>query len=285
MAIYLCTLINWEKKMANYLIAVDMEGVHGVVGEAYKGLLSELAEYKKAVVSATGEVNAAARALFDSGAENVYLWDNHGGKDNLYMELIDSRVKKVDPPKEMITRLDFLKDINVKGIIFIGYHSREGSINGVLAHTYSSVNIQYVKINGKPVGEIDVDSTIASFFGVPALFVASDDVCVNQAKEYDGRIETVITKIGTGRNSAIFRPTEVVLSEIYDGVKKAAKFDYKPVKHEFPMEIEVRHTRVESAAWILEEKKKELGDRIAFGDDAHILKATVNDLHEFRLVV
>ncbi|MBO4594623.1 MAG: M55 family metallopeptidase [Clostridia bacterium] len=271
--------------MKNYLIAVDLEGVHGVVGEANKGLTEDTDEYKKAVVSATSEVNTVAKSLFDNGAGKVYIWDNHNGGDNLFTELIDSRVESVYPIKEMKTRLNFLADINVNGIIYIGYHAREGSINGVLAHTYNSSAIQYIKVNGKPVGEIDVDSTIASFFGVPAIFVASDDVCVAQAKEYDERIETVITKFGTGRNSANFRRTEIVLSEIYDGVKKAMTFDFKPVRYEFPMEIEVRYTRMESAYRKLEEQTPKFADRISFAGDAHTIKATVNDLDEYRLIV
>ena len=43
-----------------YLIAVDLEGVHGVVGEPYKGLTSDHEEYAKAVENATDEVNEAA---------------------------------------------------------------------------------------------------------------------------------------------------------------------------------------------------------------------------------
>ena len=39
------------------LIAVDLEGVHGVVGEPYKGLLRELPDYAKAVENATKEVS------------------------------------------------------------------------------------------------------------------------------------------------------------------------------------------------------------------------------------
>ena len=270
--------------MADFLIAVDMEGVHGVVGEPNKGLMVDLVDYKKAVVAATGEVNAVAKGLFEAGAGKVYLWDNHGGLDNLFMELIDSRVKKVDPPKEMKSRLGFLKDINVSGIVYIGYHSREGSLNGILAHTYNSSAIQYVKVDGKPVGELEFDSMIASFYGVPAIFAASDDVCIGQVKEYDQRITTVITKIGKGRNAAEFRPAEVVLSEIYEGVKKAAKNLYAPITEKYPKKIEIRYTRTERAAYAISEKKDIFGNRMRYGEDAHIVETEVHSVDELRLV-
>ena len=274
-----------------YLIAVDMEGVHGVEGVKYTGqspyyaIAKDSTEYAKAVVSATDEVNTVSRALFDNGAEKVYLWDNHGGRDNLYMELVDSRVEKVDPPKEMATRLNFLADINVDGIIFIGYHSRAGSINGILCHTYNGLEIQYIKIDGKQVGELDIDSMIASVFGVPAIFCASDDVCLKQVKEYDARITTVQTKTGKGRTSAIFRPTEVVLSEIYDGVKKAMANRYPPIERKFPLRLEKRFTKMELAAYYYELNKERFGERLCFGDDANTLCATVNDIDELRALV
>lgn len=277
--------------MLNFLIAVDMEGGHGVQGEKYTGQEPYYAigkgtdEYTKALISATSEVNEAVKALFDSGADNVYIWDNHGAKDNLFMELVDSRAIKVNPPKEMKSRLGFLADIGVKGIIFLGYHSKAGSFNGIMSHTYNSKEIQFIKINGKQVGELDIDGTIAAVYGVPALFAASDDVCVGQVKEYDERIETVITKIGRGRTSAEYRPAEVVLSEIYEGVKRAAGKNYPPVKAEFPMDVEIRYTRVELAEYCLSIKKEVFGDRIFYGEDANTLKARVNDVDELRIMV
>ena len=275
----------------NYLIAVDMEGVHGVQGEPYHGqepyfaIGKDTREYFKAVVSATEEVNTAAKALFDSGAESVYLWDNHGGRDNLFLELVDSRVKKVDPPKEMKTRLNFLREINVSGIVFIGYHSREGSLNGVLSHTYNGIAYQYVKVDGKTVGELEFDSTIAATYGVPALFAASDDVCIGQVKEYDPRVVTVITKIGKGRTLAEYRPAEVVLSEIYEGVLRAAGNVNKPLPVTFPKELEVRYSRTETAAYFYEMRKEIFGDRLCYGEDAHILKTTANNVDEMRLLL
>ena len=58
-----------------YLIAVDLEGAHGVVGEPYIGLKPGMAEYDLAVRNVTEEVNAAIDALFDSGADEVFVWD------------------------------------------------------------------------------------------------------------------------------------------------------------------------------------------------------------------
>ena len=59
------------------MIAVDLEGVHGIVGEPYKGLLREIPDYQRAVENATKEVNAVVAALADGGVEEIWVWDNH----------------------------------------------------------------------------------------------------------------------------------------------------------------------------------------------------------------
>ena len=66
-----------------YLVAVDLEGIHGVVGTPYEGLVFGSQEYEKAVENAIDEVNAVVKGLFEGGANLVAVWDNHGGKKNL----------------------------------------------------------------------------------------------------------------------------------------------------------------------------------------------------------
>jgi D-amino peptidase len=65
-----------------FYIAVDCEGPACVVGEPGKGLGSG-ENYRFACLQATREANAAARALFDAGAQEVVVWDAHGTGVNL----------------------------------------------------------------------------------------------------------------------------------------------------------------------------------------------------------
>ena len=265
-----------------YLIAVDLEGAHGIVGEPYMGLSTQLADYKKAVENVTKEINAAVKALYDSGATGVYVWDNHGNLDNLDFSKIDARAKKVKPISNSIGRLDFLKDRSIKGMLLIGYHSREGTLNGVLAHTYSSKDIQYYKLNGKAIGEFDFDGIIAQEFGVPTIFLSSDDVCVKQFKQTYPQAATAVTKIGKGRNEAEFLPVEQVLTDIYNGVCKAVSTNVSTGKPSFPYTLEVRYTRTEYAASVFEKLRAE-GLAVEYGEDAHILTATINNVQELRM--
>ena len=265
--------------MKKYLIAVDLEGVHGVVGEEMKGLSSSPKEYVKAVESATIEINAAARALFDSGATDVYVWDNHGGKDNLDFSKIHSMVKKLSVDRSK-PRMYFMEDYQFAGVLFIGYHAKDGTL-GVLAHTYNSSQNQYFKINGKQLGEFDFDACFAGEYGVPAIFVAGDDVFLAQALESCSTIVTVVTKYANGRNAAEFRLRADVEKEIYEKVKLALKGNHLAVRFAFPCQFEVRYTRMERAVYLLKTFENELLD-LRYGEDAHVLKMTANKTSDLK---
>lgn len=261
-----------------YLIACDLEGIHGVVGEPYKGLLRELDDYQVAIRNAEKEINAAARALFDSGATKVALWDNHGGGHNIDENNIDCRVTHVyHVPKK--PRFDFVREHNFAGIVFLGYHAREGTLGAVLAHTYSSVSIQYVKLDGKPIGELELDSYICAYHGIAPIFAASDDLCIKQFNELAPEAVSVITKYAKGRNAAEFIDSDTVTKAIYDGVSEATKKPLQPVLYSTPAFAEIRYTRMEKAAEIYA-KAIEMGIPVKYGEDAHILHFTFERLDD-----
>jgi D-amino peptidase len=263
-----------------YLIACDLEGIHGVVGEPYKGLLTSIPDYQVAVTNAEKEINAVAKALFDCGATKVVLWDNHGGMVNVNQANIDSRVQHVDIEAiRRQARYEFVKEHNFAGILYLGYHSREGTLNGVLAHTYSSVDIQYVKINGKAVGELEIDSYICAKYGIPTIFIASDDICVSQFKETVPNISSVVNKIAKGRNAADFIDEDKVLQDLYSGVCEAVKQQSPIVSVDEPINLEIRYTRTERAVEKIKLAQQK-GTPVKYGDDAHILLFEVDKIDD-----
>lgn len=268
--------------MKNYAIFLDLEGVHGVVGIPNDGL-GDIPDYYIATYTAVTEVNAAVKALFDEGADNVYVWDNHGGGNNIDFSRVDKRAKKIEIVNNPLTRIDFIESLDLSGVVYLGYHAREGTLNAVLAHTYSSSDIQYYKFNGKPFGEFDMDCVFCSHYGVPALFAAGDDICINQMLENSPHIQTAITKIALGRNKAQYLDDGKVLQDIYDGVRKSVhtKHDLYPLS--FPCQIEVRYTRMELAEFYYQRNTKEFGLKVDYLEDAHTLTATIKDINELRM--
>ncbi len=265
-----------------YLIALDLEGVGGVVGVPYSGLKKESEGWYQARAQAVLEVNTVAKALFDTGASLVALWDNHGGGNNLDYSLLDERIELIVPDKSKI-RQAFGQIYGFDAMYFLGYHAMEGTLGAVLAHTFNSSEIQYMKINGKLVGEIEIDKYYAGENGYAPVFFAGDDKACLEAQNAIPGIVTVETKKGISRNKAILRDNDSLLTELYEKAKLAAKIQTKPEKLAFPLAFEVRYTRMETAEKAFEEA---LGDGVVscYQGDAHTVLFVVENIVQFDSV-
>ncbi len=201
-----------------FMIAVDCDGPACVVGEPGKAL-SDSRDMGFAREQATRETDAAARALFDAGAEKVVVWDNHGAGANLVFDRLDSRC-------EILLGTGFsrrfpLLDESYAGVLMVGYHAMEGTPCGVLAHTYSPYAYREIRVNGVPVGEMAIDAAVAGELGVPLIFVSSDRKGCEEARRFMPWVLTVETKIGYGRTCAWSRHPREVEDEIYQNVQRA----------------------------------------------------------------
>ena len=260
-----------------YLVAVDLEGIHGVVGEPYE-TLTDSKDYGVAIEGAICEINTVVAALFECGATKVVVWDNHGAGKNIDFFKLDPRIQCADWRKDPF-RFDFVKQHNFAAAILLGYHAREGTLGGVLAHTYSSKKIQYLKLDNRPIGELEADTYILGEHGIPVIMVASDNFAVEQMRDLSPKVTTVTTKFGKNRNEALLKSREEVLAELDHGVRVALKNGVTPITYSFPAHAEVRFTRMEDAAKKLTTLK--LPDAMPeFGEDAHTLTFKVTRANE-----
>src|SRR5699024_3918848 len=128
------------------------------VGTPGEGLSYGSANAAFAAREVLQEANAAARALFDCGAQRVILWDNHGGGVNFDYHQLDPRCEialgRFHPRFPGI-------DESFAGILFIGYHASASTKDAALSHTYSSKTYQYYRINGRDVGEMEIDAAFS----------------------------------------------------------------------------------------------------------------------------
>ena len=279
--------VTYEKENTMYkriLLALDLEGVNNVVGEPYLGLSKDSEGWRIARAQAALEINAAAEALFAAGAEKVALWDNHGGGGNVEPSMLDERIEllSVDP---CAPRMSFAKG-KFDAICYFGYHTMEGTLGGVLAHTMSSVTVQYYKLNGKYIGEVDMDSYIAASQGMPSVFFAGGDLTCLQAKRSVPSIVTVVTKKELGRNKAEFRDNGELLSEIKEKIGEAINREIEVKPLAFPAVFEKSFKRVEDAEkYILSLTDKGIDaeylcDEI-LGRDAHTVVSKVYNIDQF----
>jgi D-amino peptidase len=244
----------------NFAIACDLEGIGGVVGFPNEGLGTTSKQYLFAIRQAAREVNSAVKALYDSGADKVFVWDNHNGSLNLDYAELDRRVDIIAGVGAR-HRWPGLYDKNINGVLFIGYHPMADTYAGILSHTCSSVTYQYVKLNGVSMGEMEIDAASAGrLLGAPAIFTSSDDKGVAQAKKSMPWIKSVVTKEALGRNLAVLKHPYRVVDEIYEQVVEAVR-DIDSMKlYEIsdPVEVEMRFLRLEDAEKVYKSKRRQV---------------------------
>ncbi len=229
-----------------FVVAVDCEGPACVVGSP-GGSLTDSRNFAFARLQATREADAAARGLFDAGATQVIVWDNHGGSLNLDYDLLDERC-------DIALGVGFPHrwpglDATFSGVLFVGYHAMDNTADANIAHSFSSAAYQWMKVDGVEVGEMAIDAAVAGLLGVPPLFCASDDKAVQEAAHFFPGIETVTTKTGFGWNAAVSKHPRRVVREIYKGVQRAVarRETSRPFQLPSPMTYEIRYKRIEHA--------------------------------------
>ena len=127
--------------------------------------------------------------------------------------------------------------------MFIGYHSRKGTLHGVLSHTISGRAIDKVTINGMEAGETAINAAIAGYHGVPLVFVSGDLAVTKETKELNPNIETVAVKEAVSRTAAKCLNPKVARELIKKGAAKALgkKGSIEPFTFEPPINVTVKY--------------------------------------------
>ena len=209
-------------------ISVDMEGITGVVNGDDASRDGKDYDYFRQTM--TREANAAIEGALAAGASEIIVRDSHGTALNLLPEMLNRNSKLLrdwsEGPMYMMEGIDESFD----AAIFVGYHARAGTTNGVLDHT-SSGNVTDVSINGLSMPETGYNALMAGYHNVPVVFVAGDKAVCDQAEELLGTVETVAVKEGIGAAALNLHP-EVAREQIQAGVERALRNldDYEPYK-------------------------------------------------------
>jgi D-amino peptidase len=205
------------------LIASDMEGITGVTN--WDQVDPNHAEYPRFRRLMTNDINAAIRGAFISGADEILVTDGHDRGTNILLEELDPRAHLICgdfTPLAMIQGVDQ----GVDGVIFVGYHARAGSQNGILDHTWSSKRVANLWLNDILVGEYGLNGAVAGHFNVPVLMLSGDQTACAQASELLGNIETAVVKKAVSRMAAECLPLQAT-GEL---IKKAAAQAVKRLK-------------------------------------------------------
>lgn len=188
----------------------------------------------------TGEINAAVQGFLDGGATEVIVWDGHDGSQTLSALTIDPRAKLIIGALSTT----MLMERKYGAVAFVGQHARANSPHGVMAHSYSSLGIQNMLMNGKPVGEVETRTALAGWFGTPVIFLSGDQVAAEQLHAIVPDAEIAVVKEGLSNYACISLSAEGARHLIRERAAAAArKMDrIKPYRVEGPVTIEVEST-------------------------------------------
>ncbi len=209
-----------SEKGLRVFISVDMEGISGAVNWEEMRRNDMDYDYFRNVM--TREASAAVAGAYDGGATYVVVRDSHGSARNILPEELDKRALLLRDwsggYKAMMEGIDATFD----AVVFIGYHDKAGTPNGIMAHTMSSARIEDVSINGVSLPEAGINALIAGTYDVPVAFLAGDQAICDRAEKMFPGITTVSTKQGIGTAELGKHPT-LARREIRAGVAKALK--------------------------------------------------------------
>jgi D-amino peptidase len=195
-----------------------MEGITGVVN--WDQVTPGHYEYPRFRKLMTQDVNAAIAGAFEGGATEVVVADGHWHGTNILIEELDSRARLNSSTSAPFSMMQGIGE-DVDGVIYLGYHARQGSQNAVLDHTWSSKCIANLWLNETLVGEFGLNGALAGYFGVPVIMVTGDQTACAQTVELLGEIVSVVVKQATGRTSAECLGPEITHKMITDGARRA----------------------------------------------------------------
>lgn len=216
-------------------LITDAEGVAGVCRQELTDPASS--EMRQLL---TGEINAAVRGFLAAGADEVYVWDGHGGSKSLSALTIHPEAKLVMGS----LGATMLMERKYSAVAFIGQHARANRSEAVMAHSYSSMGIQRILMNGLEVGEIETRTALAGWFDIPVILLTGDQAAADDLKAIVPKAEMAVVKEGLGYYSCISLSAKAAQDLIEEKARLAfQKLDeVPPYRIEGPVSFEIERT-------------------------------------------
>ena len=228
-----CSAVLAQKK--TIFVITDAEGVGGVCRQDQTD--SKDQEMRQLL---TGETNAAVEGFLAGGADEVIVWDGHDGSQTLSTLAIHPNAKLVMG----LIGATMLLDRHFSAVAYVGQHSKANVRGGIMAHSFSSLGIQNMLLNGKPVGEIDVIAAMAGHFGTPVIMLSGDQAAANELHEIVPDAELAVVKEGIGRYTCISLSATAAREVIREAARRSmAKIGaIKPYTVPGPVTLQVEYT-------------------------------------------
>jgi D-amino peptidase len=188
----------------------------------------------------TGEINAAVEGFLMGGADEVVVWDGHDGSQTLSALTIHPKAKLLMGAMGPGMTLER----GYAAVAFVGQHGRANSRGGVMAHSYSSLGIQKILMNGKPVGEIETRAALAGWYGVPVILLSGDQAAASDLRAIVPAAEIAVVKEGLGYYACLSLSAatarDLIRTRAHAAMAKISQIP--PYKIDGPVSIEVEYS-------------------------------------------
>lgn len=200
-------------------ISADLEGVVGVTSPLQCASQPDPAAYQQAVNQLGKEVRAVADAAWEAGATEIVVNDSHCTMANLGVHHLGERVSLLSG-KPKICAMSAGLDASFDAAIYVGYHAKAGTENGILNHTFHS-KLFDVSVNGVSYGEGGINALYASLVHqVPVVLASGDQAFCAEIREVIPAIQTVQTKTSISTTAALSRPQADVMADYFAATKQ-----------------------------------------------------------------
>ena len=219
----------------NVFVRLDLEGVSGVV--SYAQVEPGEPDYPYGQQMAVSDINAAVEGCFEGGAARVVVYDMHCHARNIPLDQFDARGELICGKPTLSRRL--LEQFDA--LMLVGFHGKAGS-GTLLAHTYESDTLD-IRINGRSMGEVGVEATLAGELGTPLILVTGDSAGCAEARELVPDVRTVAVKTSLSAGGALCLPTEktraLIRAAAAEAVREAHEAQPVSIAHFELLEIDL----------------------------------------------
>ncbi len=126
----------------------------------------------------TEDVNQVVKGAFYGGAKQVTVKDTHEIGFNCLISELDTRARYVGGHFIKPTFYGNIEPYDL--ILYVAIHAASGTENAFFPHTHYGVFSQ-MRLNGKPVCEMDIYAAYLGEFGIPVGFVSGEKIATEQA--------------------------------------------------------------------------------------------------------
>ncbi len=226
----------------------DMEGVSGIFTREHlwfweEGVREHIAAEGAALLIA--DVNSAAAAALEAGADEVIVCDTHHGGGNIKLDkmLSDPRITYYDKSRDENGRWMPELDETVDGLMLPGHHAKAGTANAFLPHTWTLEWADF-RINDQSVGEMGIEACYAGHWDIPIIMAQGTATACKEAEKLFPGVVTAAVKSSESHDLCSGLDPDsahrLTAKKVAEAIGKVRAGQIQPYKPTLPMTVTIQ---------------------------------------------